>query len=124
MNLRTRQTQIEVMSQCTPKNVIINPRWEGSFSVLTDSWILNYNLQHSQYWVNYGFKFTGLEQNEEYVEREDEFDKKQLMQTSKVTDEQLNNKQGLIELSLPKKNKYVINKHISLNWQFYLLFLV
>jgi hypothetical protein len=38
--------------------------------------LFTFNLEPQKSWVNFSFKFEGIEKNEEYIEKEDEYDNK------------------------------------------------
>lgn len=52
-----------------------------------DSCLFALEVKQDSYWAKLGFRFVGLEKNEEYVEREDEFDEKPQLPPRVITDE-------------------------------------
>ncbi|KAL4479636.1 hypothetical protein ABPG72_004232 [Tetrahymena utriculariae] len=75
LNLKTSKRQIVILQADKPRNFVQNMRWEGCVGVIGEGgsiFILECPRQY--YWENFSYRFKGLEKNQQYIEREDEFD--------------------------------------------------
>ena len=57
------------------KKIYANLPWRSAIIGITDHGLLvNLDLKPAQSWINYSYKFTYINENVEYIEKEDEFD--------------------------------------------------
>lgn len=56
------------------EQIFVNPRWTSSIIFRSKESFYDFQVKRNYYWVNYAYKFEGLERNEEYLEKDEEFD--------------------------------------------------